>query len=104
MYAETVGVTMDHRNMMRVCSAWGNNQSQRCSGKLVLVPLNMLMKWALKVEIAFSAKFLWWSCGGTSWYVVSFFLIVALNSSKHSLSVMWCLGMIPALLSRSIRH
>ena len=54
-------------SMLRVCLAWGSSLSQRWRGKSLSTPHRMLIKWTLKVWIAFSAKFCWWSCGGTSW-------------------------------------
>ena len=59
------------------------------------VPHNTDTKWSLKTWIDFSEIFSLWSCGGTSWYFVPFFVITSLNSSEHSLSRRCNFGYIP---------
>ena len=87
--------------MFNVSSAWGNSRHHKCRGNFLSIPQRMLMKWALNVCIAFSARFLWWSFGGMSWNVIWFLLIVCLKFLEHSLSSMCLFGLIPALCSWS---
>ncbi len=90
--------------MLSLSSACGNSWHHKCKRKSLLVPQRMLMKWALKVWIAFLAWFCWWLFGRTSWNDIWFLEIVYLKSLVHSLSSMCCVGLIPALCRWSISY
>ncbi len=84
-YAETVGHMRAGQRRLKVCLAWGSNWHQRWRGNNLSTPHKLELKWALKVWIPFSVMLQRWSWGGTSCYIIWFFLIVALNSVEHSL-------------------
>ncbi len=70
--------------------------------------LRTLMKWSLKVPINFLAKFIQWSSGGMSSYVIfdtdpSDSVVDSTTNfmrAEHWLSRIWCFGTIPCLLIR----
>ena len=58
LYAESLGFSLEGRNMLSVATACGIRQHLRWGGKRSSVPFKMEMKWLLNVLIARSAR-LW---------------------------------------------
>ena len=94
------GLVADLRSTLSCVSACGRIAHQSCMGNFSSVPQRTDTKWSLNTWIAFSAAFLRWSLGGTSWYFISLAVIAFLKSAEHSLSRMWIVGR--CSLSRSL--
>ncbi len=59
-------------------------------GNLLSTLLRIETKWFLDVWTAHSAMLQWWQSGGTSLWVIQFFVMHALNAAKHLLFKQWC--------------
>ena len=97
------GLTLDCRSSSNCSSTCGSNRHHKCIGISFAHPLRTPMKWSLKVPIGRLHKFLWWSSGGTSLYVIfdvdpsaSFVdSMASFMSPLHWLLRIWCFGTIP---------
>ena len=85
-HADSLGLTLEHRSMLRVSPIWKSTLSHSAIGKSGSHVARDANMWFLKVLIARSAAFWRWMCGGTLWKSSSYFNNAAFNSLEHSLS------------------
>lgn len=98
-WAENLGIICDDQRRFKVTWAWRINLSHSDNGNFGSVVTSPALRWFSWVWMAFSARFLQWDCGGTSWNSVSLPLKAFFNLVEILISRTHTSGVTPAVVN-----